>query len=306
MSESASSLAGPPVWHGPHLRQRRCCLINWKVWMWNSNSPYTRGSDIKAYVKVYVTAWLWKMSEDFPITNISGPLSLQKFDSICAQSWFCWRAQGANLSGASLGHWNFLFGLQLFLGAFLLFVQNRWTQSKPSRKILQTSLLLNYESMSWSKRHLNYLVFGWTSCYWIHSKDNSGKREGRTTMTNDVFSGSCVSASFCPKTDGEETRFFFFFLYSDLDSESEISKKLSLIPYSLVRPIHCERRRPVLFTPTMLAKTLVQKLLNSGGALEFNICKPGNGLKEDSVGNMNVHMRTHVGTCTRDSRLRYF
>lgn len=211
MSESASSLAGPPVWHGPHLKQRRCCLINWKVWMWNSNSLYTRGSDIKAYVKVYVTAWLWKMSEDFPITNISGPLSLQKFHSICAQSWFCWRAQGANLSGASLGHWNFLFGLQLFLGAFLLFVKNRWTQSKSSRKILQTSLLLNYESMSWSKRHLNYLVFGWTSCYWIHSKDNSGKREGRTAMTNDVFSGSCVSASFCPKTDGEETRFFFFF-----------------------------------------------------------------------------------------------
>lgn len=70
-------------------------------------------------------------------------------------------------------------------------------------------------------------------------------------------------------------------LYSDLDSESEINKRLSLIPYSLVRPIHCERRRPVLFTPTMLAKTLVQKLLNSGGALEFNICKPGNGIKAD-------------------------
>lgn len=66
--------------------------------------------------------------------------------------------------------------------------------------------------------------------------------------------------------------------HSDLDSESEINKRLSLIPYSLVRPIHCERRRPVLFTPTMLAKPLVQKLLNSGGALEFNICKPGNGM----------------------------
>lgn len=69
-------------------------------------------------------------------------------------------------------------------------------------------------------------------------------------------------------------------LCSDLDSESEPDKKLSLIPYSLVRPIHCERRRPVLFTPTMLAKPLVQKLLNSGGALEFNICKPGNGIRE--------------------------
>ncbi|XP_063090166.1 caspase recruitment domain-containing protein 11 isoform X2 [Cavia porcellus] len=59
----------------------------------------------------------------------------------------------------------------------------------------------------------------------------------------------------------------------ELDPESELSKNLSLIPYSLVRAFHCERRRPVLFTPTMLAKTLVQKLLNSGGAMEFTLCK---------------------------------
>uniref|UniRef100_A0A8D2DIN4 Caspase recruitment domain-containing protein 11 n=1 Tax=Sciurus vulgaris TaxID=55149 RepID=A0A8D2DIN4_SCIVU len=61
--------------------------------------------------------------------------------------------------------------------------------------------------------------------------------------------------------------------HEELDPESELSKSLSLIPYSLVRAYHCERRRPVLFTPTMLAKTLVQKLLNSGGAMEFTICK---------------------------------
>ncbi|XP_066185862.1 caspase recruitment domain-containing protein 11 isoform X1 [Sylvia atricapilla] len=67
----------------------------------------------------------------------------------------------------------------------------------------------------------------------------------------------------------------------DVDSEGEMDKKLSLIPYSLVRPIHCERRRPVLFTPSMLAKPLVQKLLNSGGALEFNICKPDIVTKEE-------------------------
>ncbi|ELV11010.1 Caspase recruitment domain-containing protein 11 [Tupaia chinensis] len=59
----------------------------------------------------------------------------------------------------------------------------------------------------------------------------------------------------------------------ELDPENELSKNLSLIPYSLVRAFYCERRRPVLFTPTMLAKTLVQKLLNSGGAMEFTICK---------------------------------
>ena len=61
----------------------------------------------------------------------------------------------------------------------------------------------------------------------------------------------------------------------ELDPESELSKNLSLIPYSLVRAFYCERRRPVLFTPTMLAKALVQKLLNSGGAMEFTMCKPG-------------------------------
>uniref|UniRef100_A0A8C0L9I0 Caspase recruitment domain-containing protein 11 n=1 Tax=Canis lupus dingo TaxID=286419 RepID=A0A8C0L9I0_CANLU len=56
--------------------------------------------------------------------------------------------------------------------------------------------------------------------------------------------------------------------------EGMLSKNLSLIPYSLVRAFYCERRRPVLFTPTMLAKALVQKLLNSGGAMEFTMCKP--------------------------------
>uniref|UniRef100_A0A452SGP6 Caspase recruitment domain family member 11 n=1 Tax=Ursus americanus TaxID=9643 RepID=A0A452SGP6_URSAM len=60
----------------------------------------------------------------------------------------------------------------------------------------------------------------------------------------------------------------------ELDPESELSRNLSLIPYSLVRAFYCERRRPVLFTPTMLAKGLVQKLLNSGGAMEFTMCKP--------------------------------
>lgn len=60
----------------------------------------------------------------------------------------------------------------------------------------------------------------------------------------------------------------------ELDPESELSKNFSLIPYSLVRAVHCERRRPVLFTPTMLAKALVQRLLNSGGAMEFTMCKP--------------------------------
>ncbi|XP_075384728.1 caspase recruitment domain-containing protein 11 [Tenrec ecaudatus] len=58
------------------------------------------------------------------------------------------------------------------------------------------------------------------------------------------------------------------------EPEGDLSRNLSLVPYSLVRAFPCARRRPVLFSPSMLAKTLVQKLLNSGGALEFTMCKP--------------------------------
>ncbi|XP_053132095.1 caspase recruitment domain-containing protein 11 isoform X2 [Hemicordylus capensis] len=69
--------------------------------------------------------------------------------------------------------------------------------------------------------------------------------------------------------------------FEDFDSVSEITKSFSLIPYSSVRPTHCNHRRPVLFTPTMLSKILIQKLLNSGGALEFNLCKPDVITKEE-------------------------
>ncbi|XP_022539102.1 caspase recruitment domain-containing protein 11 isoform X2 [Astyanax mexicanus] len=59
------------------------------------------------------------------------------------------------------------------------------------------------------------------------------------------------------------------------DSENDLNKSdLNLIPYSPVTPHHCPRKRPVLFSPNILAKTIVQKFLNSGGAMEFNICKP--------------------------------
>uniref|UniRef100_A0A8C1IUU5 Caspase recruitment domain-containing protein 11-like n=1 Tax=Cyprinus carpio TaxID=7962 RepID=A0A8C1IUU5_CYPCA len=57
-------------------------------------------------------------------------------------------------------------------------------------------------------------------------------------------------------------------------TQSDLTKSLNLIPYSLVTPQQCQRKRPVLFTPNILAKTIVQKFLNLGGAMEFNICKP--------------------------------
>ncbi|XP_069066062.1 caspase recruitment domain-containing protein 11 [Pleurodeles waltl] len=69
--------------------------------------------------------------------------------------------------------------------------------------------------------------------------------------------------------------------HEDLDPDSDINRSLNLIPYSLVHPFHAERRRPIIFTPCMLAKTLIQKLLNSVSAQEFNICKPDIVSKEE-------------------------
>ncbi|MCJ8746439.1 hypothetical protein PDJAM_G00141820 [Pangasius djambal] len=66
------------------------------------------------------------------------------------------------------------------------------------------------------------------------------------------------------------------------DPENDLNKSdLNLIPYSPVTPHHCPRKRPVLFSPNILAKTIVQKFLNSGGAMEFNICKPDILTKEE-------------------------
>uniref|UniRef100_A0A4W3JEQ3 Caspase recruitment domain family member 11 n=1 Tax=Callorhinchus milii TaxID=7868 RepID=A0A4W3JEQ3_CALMI len=97
----------------------------------------------------------------------------------------------------------------------------------------------------------------------------------------------------------------------DLDAESDIKKSFSLIPYSLVYPCHTQRKRPVLFSPTPLAKMLVQKLLNSGEAMEFDICKPAPRYKIWLLGyftlflhilpSQNKHCLLEAGlNCTRD------
>uniref|UniRef100_A0A8C9R4D6 Caspase recruitment domain family member 11 n=1 Tax=Scleropages formosus TaxID=113540 RepID=A0A8C9R4D6_SCLFO len=67
----------------------------------------------------------------------------------------------------------------------------------------------------------------------------------------------------------------------DLHTENDLNRSLNLIPYSHVTPCHCQRKRPVLFAPNILAKTIVQKFLNLGGAMEFNICKPDILTKEE-------------------------
>lgn len=59
------------------------------------------------------------------------------------------------------------------------------------------------------------------------------------------------------------------------EAENELSRSLNLVPYSHVTLQRTQRRRPVLFTPAALATTIIQKILNMGGAMDFNICKPG-------------------------------
>ncbi|XP_068193733.1 caspase recruitment domain-containing protein 11 isoform X2 [Antennarius striatus] len=77
------------------------------------------------------------------------------------------------------------------------------------------------------------------------------------------------------------------------DPDSELSRSLNLIPYSLVTPQRSQRRRPVLFSPTLLAKTLIQKILNMGGAMDFNICKPDTLSKEEFHLKHNVEPFIH-------------
>ncbi|KAM8824207.1 caspase recruitment domain-containing protein 11 isoform 1-T1 [Synchiropus picturatus] len=57
------------------------------------------------------------------------------------------------------------------------------------------------------------------------------------------------------------------------DPDGELSRGLNLIPYSLVNFQESKKRRPVLFSPTALAKTMVQKLISLGGAADFSVCR---------------------------------
>ena len=59
------------------------------------------------------------------------------------------------------------------------------------------------------------------------------------------------------------------------DPYSDVSRSVNLVPYSLVSPQRVQRKRPVLISPNSLARTIIQKILNMGGAMDFNICKPG-------------------------------
>uniref|UniRef100_A0A8C9XYW1 Caspase recruitment domain family member 11 n=1 Tax=Sander lucioperca TaxID=283035 RepID=A0A8C9XYW1_SANLU len=72
------------------------------------------------------------------------------------------------------------------------------------------------------------------------------------------------------------------------EGEYILSRSLNLIPYSPVTPQRTQRRRPVLFSPSALAKTIIQKILNMGGAMDFNICKP------DTLSKDEFHLKQNV------------
>uniref|UniRef100_A0A8C2ZCC3 Caspase recruitment domain family member 11 n=1 Tax=Cyclopterus lumpus TaxID=8103 RepID=A0A8C2ZCC3_CYCLU len=77
------------------------------------------------------------------------------------------------------------------------------------------------------------------------------------------------------------------------DPDNELSRSLNLIPYSPVTLQRTQRRRPVLFTPTALAKTIIQKILNMGAAMDFDICKPDTLSKEEFHLKQNVEPFIH-------------
>ncbi|XP_041863384.1 caspase recruitment domain-containing protein 11 [Melanotaenia boesemani] len=72
------------------------------------------------------------------------------------------------------------------------------------------------------------------------------------------------------------------------DPDNELSRGLNLIAYSPVTLQRTQRRRPVLFTPTALGKTIIQKILNMGAAMDFDICKP------DSLSKEEFHLKQNV------------
>ncbi|XP_058234129.1 caspase recruitment domain-containing protein 11 isoform X1 [Hemibagrus wyckioides] len=108
----------------------------------------------------------------------------------------------------------------------------------------------------------------------VSRADNKYKRMDSNDRVRILNAGNL---SFLPKPGFETMK-----PEDSTDSENDLNKSdLNLIPYSPVTPHHCPRKRPVLFSPNILAKTIVQKFLNSGGAMEFNICKPDILTKEE-------------------------
>ncbi|XP_072890117.1 caspase recruitment domain-containing protein 11-like isoform X4 [Hemitrygon akajei] len=58
------------------------------------------------------------------------------------------------------------------------------------------------------------------------------------------------------------------------ERKNEKAKNKKVTPYSLVQPISVHQRRPVLIMPTILAKPLIQRILQLPAASEFDIVQP--------------------------------
>lgn len=49
-----------------------------------------------------------------------------------------------------------------------------------------------------------------------------------------------------------------------------------LIPYSVVQPVHIQAKRPVIFSPSILSRGLIERLLQPAeSALMYDTCSPG-------------------------------
>lgn len=59
------------------------------------------------------------------------------------------------------------------------------------------------------------------------------------------------------------------------DSDSDLSNALNLTAYSQVTSQRTQRKRPVVFNPMVLSKTVIQKILGTGSATDFTAAKPG-------------------------------
>ncbi|XP_038123296.1 caspase recruitment domain-containing protein 11 isoform X1 [Cyprinodon tularosa] len=77
------------------------------------------------------------------------------------------------------------------------------------------------------------------------------------------------------------------------DPDNDLSRGLNLIPYSPVTPQRTQRKRPVLFAPAALAKTIINKILNMGAAMDFISCKPDTLSKEEFHLKQNVEPFIH-------------
>uniref|UniRef100_A0A6Q2YYQ9 CARD domain-containing protein n=1 Tax=Esox lucius TaxID=8010 RepID=A0A6Q2YYQ9_ESOLU len=108
--------------------------------------------------------------------------------------------------------------------------------------------------------------------YFVSRVDNKYKRMNSSERVRIVSSGNPA----LPRPGFETLR-----PDECIDPDSDVSRSVSLVPYSPVSPQRVQRKRPVIFSPPSLARTIIQRILNMGGAMDFNICKPDVVTKEE-------------------------